>query len=97
MEGELVEFDGLEVVYDGEDIFFYFIGVFSIEDDYFYLFEVDFDGSGGSYVSCELVGRELISVVDDEIRFVEVFEFFRSWLNEYVVLGIELENGLGNG
>lgn len=97
MEGELAELDGLEVVHDGENTLLHLTGVLSTEDDHFHPLEVDSDGSGGSHASCESVGRELTSVVDDEIRLAEVFEFLRSWSNEHVVLGIELENGLGNG
>lgn len=41
MEGEDVVFDRYFVEKDGEDIFFYFISVFSIEDDYFFCGEVD--------------------------------------------------------
>lgn len=36
-------FDGVFIEYDGEDIFFYFVCVFGIEDDYFFFGKVDGD------------------------------------------------------
>lgn len=93
MEGKLAELDGLEVVHDGEDTLLHLTGILGTEDNHLHSLEVDPNGGGGSHAGGESVGRELTSVVYDEIGLAEIFEFLRSWSNEHIVLGIKLENG----
>lgn len=97
MERKLAELDGLEIVHDREDTLLHLTGILGTEDDHLHSLEVDPDGGGGSHTGGESVGRELTSIVDDEIGLAEIFEFLRSRSNEHVVLGIKLESGSGSG
>lgn len=87
----MAKLDGLKIVHDREDTLLHLTGILGTEDDHLHSLEVDPDGGGGSHTGGESVGRELASIVDDEIGFAEIFEFLRSWSNEHVVLDIKLE------
>lgn len=91
MKRKLAELDGLEIVHDREDTLLHLTGILGTEDDHLHSLEVDPDGGGGSHTGGESVGRELTSIVDDEIGLAEIFELLRSWSNEHVVLDIKLE------
>lgn len=85
VKGELAELDGLEVVHDGEDTLLHLTGVLGTEDDHLHALEVDLDGGGGGHSGGETVGRELASVVDDEVGLSEVGELLGGGTDKHVV------------
>lgn len=74
VERELTEFDGLEVVHDGEDTFLHLSCVLGAKNDHFHALEVDLDRGGGAHTLGESVGGELTGIVDDEVWFTELAE-----------------------
>jgi hypothetical protein len=82
----LLEFDGLEVVHDGKDSLLHLTSVFGTENDHFHSLEIDLDRGGGGHTGRESIGGELTSIVDDEIGFTKVGEFFGSRSDQHVVL-----------
>ena len=85
MEGELAEFDGLEIVHDGENAFLHFSGVLGAKDDHLHALEVDLDGGGGTHTLGETVGRKLAGIVDDKVGLAKGLEFVLGRADEHVV------------
>lgn len=73
-------------MHDGEDTLLHFSSVFGTENDHFHSLEIDLDRGGGCHTGRESIGRELTSVVNDEIGFTKVGEFLCSRSNQHVVL-----------
>lgn len=86
VQGQLTEFDGLEVVHDTEDTLLHLAGVLGTKDDHLHPLEIDPDGSARRHTRSEAVGGELAGVVDDEVWFSECFQFLRRRTDEHVVL-----------
>jgi hypothetical protein len=83
----LIEAGGEMLAYhDAEDTLFHLTGIFSTEDNHFHALKVDLNRSGAGHAGSETVGRELTSIVDDEVRFTPVGEFFLGWADKHVVL-----------
>jgi len=56
------------------------------QDDHLVTLEVDGNGGGRGHTGSKSVGRELTSVVDDEVGLAEVLELFRGRSDKHVVL-----------
>lgn len=86
MKTELSELDGLDVVHEREDSLLHLSSVLGSKDDHLHSLEVDLDGGGRGHSGGESVGRELSSVVDDEVGLSEGLELSLRRSNEHVVL-----------
>jgi len=86
VEGELTELDGLQVVHDGEDTLLHLSRVLGTKDNHFHALEVDLDRGSGAHTLGEPVGRELASVVDDEVWFTKLVELLLGRSDQHVVL-----------
>ena len=73
-------------MHDGEDALLHFSCVLGTKDDHLHPLEVDLDGRGGAHALGESVGGELSGIVNDEIGFTEVAEFFIGRSDQHVVL-----------
>ncbi len=72
--------------HDGEDALLHLAGVFSTEDDHLHALEVDLNRCGRAHSLGETIGRELTSVVDDELGLAKVSELFFGRTDEHVML-----------
>jgi hypothetical protein len=77
--------------HDTKDTFFHLTRVFSTKDDHLHTLKVDFDRGGGRHAFGETVGRELSSIVDNEIGLSKVCELFFGGTNKHVILGLKVE------
>jgi hypothetical protein len=85
VQGELAEFDGLEVVHNGENTLLHLTSILSSEDDHLHTLEVNLDGGCRAHAFRKSVGRELAGVVNDEVRFPEVSEFSLGRAYQHIV------------
>lgn len=88
VEGELTEFDGLEVVHDGEDTLLHLSSVLCTENDHLHSLEVDLDRGGRGHTGGESVGRELTGVVDDKVGLAKVGQLLSGGSDQHVVLDV---------
>jgi len=82
---ELAKFNWLEIMHDGKDTLLHLAGVFRTEDDHLHTLEVDFNRGCGTHTLRKTVGRELTSVVDDEVWFTKVGELLLGRADQHVM------------
>ena len=70
-----------------EDTLLHFTRVFGAKDDHFHTLKVDLHRRSAAHTLGESVGRELASVVDDEVGLAKVRQFFLSRADQHIVLG----------
>jgi hypothetical protein len=85
VERELTEFDGHEVVHNGEDTLLHLSGVLGTEDNHLHALEVDLDGCGRSHTGSETVRRELAGVVNNKVGLAKLLELVLGGTDEHVV------------
>ena len=72
--------------HDGKDTLFHLTRILSTKDNHLHTLEVDLDGRSRAHTLRESVGRELASIVDDEVRLAEFQEFRLGGTDQHVVL-----------
>ena len=85
VERELAEFDGHEVVHNGEDTLLHLSSVLGTEDNHLHPLEVDLDGGIRSHTGGETVCGELASVVNNKIGLAKLLELLLGGTDEHVV------------
>ena len=85
VERKLAEFDGHEVVHDGEDTLFHLSSVLGTEDNHLHALEVDLDGGGRGHTGSETVGRELAGIVNNKVGLAKLLELVLGGTDEHVV------------
>ena len=72
--------------HDGKDTLLHFSGVLRAKDDHFHTLEVDLHRGSATHALGETVGRELASIVDDEIGLAKGGQFLFSGADQHIVL-----------
>ena len=78
--------------HNGENTLFHLAGILGAENNHLHPLKVDLNGGRGGHSFCESIGRELASIVDDEVGFTEVLQFFFGGSDKHVVLGINKQS-----
>ena len=76
----------IKTYHDREDTLLHLTGVLSAKNDHLHPLEVDLDGGSGAHALGEAVGRELTSIVDDEVRLAKLRKLLLRWTDKHVVL-----------
>ena len=85
VQRKLSEFDGHEVVHNGEDTLLHLSSVLGTEDHHLHALEVDFDRCGRSHTGSETVRGELAGVVNNKIRLSKHLELLLGGTDEHIV------------
>lgn len=70
---------GEKKYHDREDTLLHLTGILSAEDDHLHTLEVDLDRGSGTHTLGKAIGRELASIIDNEVRFAEVAQLLLGW------------------